>query len=79
MRTTVSKWGNSLALRLPQPIVSGARLSEGQSVELEVREDGLFVRPSRPRYSLDKLLDGFTRSNQQDEAPWGEARGDEVW
>ena len=32
----VSKWGNSLALRLPSPIVEALDLKEGDEIEVEV-------------------------------------------
>jgi antitoxin MazE len=32
----VAKWGNSLAVRLPQPVVEALDLREGDSVEIEV-------------------------------------------
>jgi antitoxin MazE len=46
----VAKWGNSLAVRLPQSVVEVLRLKEGDSVEIEVAEPRAFriVRtPSR--------------------------------
>jgi antitoxin MazE len=32
----VAKWGNSLAIRLPQPVVEALGLKEGDSVEVQV-------------------------------------------
>lgn len=32
----VAKWGNSLAIRLPQPVVEALELKEGDSVEVHV-------------------------------------------
>lgn len=32
----VSKWGNSLAIRLPAAIVDGLSLSEGDEIEVEI-------------------------------------------
>jgi antitoxin MazE len=32
----VSKWGNSLAIRLPQSVVEALRLKEGDSIEVHV-------------------------------------------
>jgi hypothetical protein len=34
--TTVSKWGNSLAVRIPQAIAKEARLSEGDCLLLDL-------------------------------------------
>jgi antitoxin MazE len=32
----VAKWGNSLAVRLPQPVVEALGLKEGDSIEIHV-------------------------------------------
>ena len=40
MQTMISKWGNSLALRLPRLVAEQARLVEGTTVDLEV-DDGI--------------------------------------
>ncbi len=36
MIVKVAKWGNSLAVRLPQSVVEALRLKEGDSVEIQV-------------------------------------------
>jgi antitoxin MazE len=38
----VAKWGNSLAVRLPQSVVEVLRLKEGDSIEIEVTETRAF-------------------------------------
>jgi antitoxin MazE len=39
----VAKWGNSLAVRLPQSVVEVLRLKEGDSIEIEVAQARSFV------------------------------------
>lgn len=46
----VSKWGNSLAVRLPGPLVEALNLKEGDEVQLhiaEVDEFGVSKRPTQ--------------------------------
>jgi len=38
----VSKWGNSLAIRLPAAVVEALRLKEGDEVEVHVADDRAF-------------------------------------
>jgi antitoxin MazE len=46
--TTVSKWGNSLAVRIPQAIAKQASLSAGDCVALALDSDGgIVLRPTR--------------------------------
>ncbi|MEN5147205.1 AbrB/MazE/SpoVT family DNA-binding domain-containing protein [Brevundimonas diminuta] len=78
MRTaTVSKWGNSLALRLPQHLAESVRLTEGQTVELAVEDEALVIRPTRKKLKLADLLEGYER--RTGEVDWGQPKGDEVW
>jgi len=79
MQTTVSKWGNSLALRLPRHIAEGVKLTEGQTVEFEIADESLIVRPARKRFKLADLLEGYKKSKQHQEVDWGKPEGDEVW
>ena len=78
MQTTVSKWGNSLALRLPRHIAEGVNLTEGQAVEFEIADESLIVRPTRKRFKLADLLAGYKRDTAS-ETDWGAPQGDEAW
>ena len=78
MQGQVTKWGNSLALRLPKSIAADVRLHEGSQVDMRVEGASLVVRPSRPKYKLKDLLvhETPTRSEEFD---WGKAQGEEEW
>lgn len=79
MQLSIAKWGNSLALRLPRHVVSGANLAEGTPVEIFVRDGNLVVTPVRKKYKLSELLAQMTLEHKSDETNWGEQQGDEVW
>ena len=38
----VSKWGNSLAIRIPAPVVEALELKEGDEVEIRIANDRTF-------------------------------------
>ena len=77
-RTTISWWGNSLAIRIPQAVAKEARLNEGDSLALAVESDGRIVLGSeRRKYDLSELVSGITRKNRHTETDWGEPRGEE--
>jgi antitoxin MazE len=78
--STVSKWGNSLGLRIPQDAVDRLELRAGDAVTLEVNNDSITIRPTRrsKRWTLDKLLDGV-KQKKIGEWPWGKPVGREVW
>ena len=78
-RVQVSKWGNSLGLRLPKPIAREAEVGDGDVVDVSVNDGVIIVRPTRPTYSLDELVDRITPRNRHRETDWGEPMGDELW
>jgi antitoxin MazE len=77
--TQVSRWGNSLGLRLPQSVAREARLGEGDTVDVSVENGTIVIRPSRPRYSLDELVRRITPKNRHQESDWGGPFGGEAW
>lgn len=76
MQATVSRWGNSLALRLPRHVLEEVRLVEGATVNVEIDDGAIRVTPSRKRFKLSELLEGEQLSTEVD---WGEPVGEEPW
>jgi antitoxin MazE len=64
MKAQISKWGNSLAIRLPKAVVDGLRMRAGEAVELLIEDRVLVIRPARPHYTLEELVAGITPFNQ---------------
>ncbi|MGA3260614.1 MAG: AbrB/MazE/SpoVT family DNA-binding domain-containing protein [Bryobacteraceae bacterium] len=78
--TTISKWGNSLAVRIPLAIAKQASLGEGDSVALALDGDGgIVLRPTRRRYELSELVAQITPKNRHRETDWGQPQGEESW
>jgi antitoxin MazE len=64
MRAQVSRWGNSLAIRLPRAAAQSLGVQAGEPVELVIKGDRLEIRAARQRYRLAELLDQMTPDNQ---------------
>ncbi len=77
--TKIAKWGNSLGLRLPQSVAIEAQVDEGDTVDVSVKNGAIVIRPSRPTYSLERLVAKITPQNRHNESEWGQAVGDEAW
>jgi antitoxin MazE len=75
----ITRWGRSLAVRIPRALAEQARLAEGAEVELVVEEGCLAIRPRSQAYELDELVAGITPENRHDEIEWGEPQGREAW
>ncbi len=61
--TAVTRWGNSLGVRLPQGVAKSAGLREGSRVDVSFENDAVVMRRAKPRYKLDELLDQITPEN----------------
>lgn len=80
MVATVARWGNSLALRIPQHLAKEIQLTEGVEVDLMVIDGNLVIKPrNRKRYSLDELIAAITPENLHTEVESGIAVGNEAW
>jgi antitoxin MazE len=80
MQTTVQKWGNSLAVRIPKPFVEETHITSGSQIDLTVDNGRIVIVPQvEPKYSLAELLQGVTARNKHSETDTGPAVGQEVW
>jgi len=78
-RTQLVRWGNSLAVRLPKGVVEKARLTEGQSLMIEVAAGGrVTIAKSAPEPTLEALVSRITHQNRHGEVSCGPAVGREV-
>jgi antitoxin MazE len=79
MITSVAKWGNSLALRIPIAFARELGVGPGIQVDLSLTDGALLVRPVEDAhvYDLDVLLSGVTEENQHGEIAAGRAVGNE--
>ena len=78
--TQISKWGNSLAVRIPLILAREARLAEGDRLTLDLATDGSIVlRPARRKYELRQLVSRINTKNRHAETDWGPPSGRESW
>jgi antitoxin MazE len=76
--TTVLKWGNSLAVRLPRGVSKKAGIGVGDRLAVTANEDGSIVlRSTRKLYELSDLVSRITPKNRHGETDWGKAKGEE--
>jgi antitoxin MazE len=76
----VTKWGNSLGVRIPSILAKQIELTEGMQVGISVVDGKLVIQPEhRRKYTLDELLDGMTPENCHLEVGMGEPVGNEIW
>ena len=80
MRSTVKKWGNSAAVRIPSSVMQATRLDLDEVVDVREEAGRIVIEPVRQKtYDLRRLLEGITPKNQHEAVDFGPAMGKEVW
>ena len=76
--TRISKWGSSLAVRIPKAIAEEWGVKEGTAIELSRDDQGIRLR--KRKYNLDEMIASmknavFLHSEIESDGP----RGNEIW
>ena len=80
MQTTVQKWGNSLALRLPKPFTTEINISENSTVNISIENNQIVIKPiKKTPINLDDLIAAITPDNLHSEISTGQPVGNEIW
>jgi antitoxin MazE len=78
--TTIQKWGNSAAMRLPAGLLVQYKLGIGAKVSIRRRKDVFEIVPDVDRVpTIAELTARITSDNKHDVVDWGAAVGNEVW
>ena len=81
MNTKIQKWGNSLAIRIPQSFAKSVELNEGNEVSLKLVNNKIIVEKEikEKKYSLSSLLSKISKENIHREIDSGLSVGKEIW
>ncbi len=76
-KSHISRWGTSLAIRIPKPIAEQWGVQEGSVIEIESNGDEVVLR--KKKYDLAEMLAQVTPQSLHAEEDWGPAQGREEW
>ena len=80
METTIRKWGNSLAVRVPRSIAQKLALKAGSAVAMRQEKRTIIIQVApKTRKSIKELIAMISPENIHEEVDWGEPVGKEVW
>jgi antitoxin MazE len=79
MTTLVSKWGNSLGIRISKAIAAAVKVGDGDEVDVRVQNGAIVIRPAVRRYTIEELVEGITPKNRHVDLDWRTPNGTEVW
>lgn len=69
--TTVQKWGNSLAVRIPSIIAERIAIHQGSEIEFDVQDNVVTIIPKKKKPTLEELLSKVTPENRHNEIDFG--------
>ena len=76
MRIRLTKWGNSLGIRLPKIFAMDMGMHPGDDVRIEVRGQSLILSKEE---SLEHMLMSITPQSLHEETETGNILGKEIW
>lgn len=80
MKTTVKKWGNSAAVRIPASVMEAMHLTLDDVMDVREETGRIVIEPVRQKaYDLGELLRGITSKNRHQAVDFGPPAGKEVW
>ena len=76
----LTKWGNSLGIRIPKNVIEQIKLQEGDELDISTEANKLILTPKiKKKYSLEELLEGMGEEHLHSEIDWGNPEGAELW
>lgn len=82
---TLSKWGNSLSIRMPKKVLDIFKLTNDDKVSYQVKDNKIILTPEKKESPLKKMFEGFDteayfkNAPQNKEVNWGHPQGKELF
>ncbi len=82
---TLSRWGNSLSVRIPKKILNSFGLTNNDKLSYKVEKSQIILTPEKKESPLRKMFDGFDaktyfqNESKNKEVDWGEPQGKEIF
>ncbi|MGX1266657.1 antitoxin MazE [Rossellomorea marisflavi] len=79
MTATVQKWGNSLAVRIPNQFAKNLGVRHGSEIELQLLDEELVLKPVKTKPTLADLLEKAKgKTNPHMDYDFGKPEGKEL-
>ena len=82
MTTKVQKWGNSLAVRIPDDVVQEAGFVTGKEVTVKNVRNTVVITPviaRKKKQTLEELVARIKPHQLHEAIDWGKPMGKEIW
>lgn len=80
IHSSVKRWGNSPAVRIPATLMQALNLNIDDEVKIDLVDGKLIIEPVRkePVFTLAELVNDITPENLHENIDWGEPKDKEV-
>jgi len=82
MITTLSKWGNSQAVRLPKIVIDSLDFNENDKLEIITTNDSIILKKAKPKIkskTIEERFEGFKGEYEPIDVDFGKPQGGEIW
>lgn len=79
MKSKLSNWGNSLAVRLPRSILNALNLKKDDKVIIKQHNNQIIITPAKKTYNLADMIKNIDSDNIHTEIETGDSVGNELW
>ena len=80
MEAKLTKWGNSLGIRIPSSLLKDLKLKPNDKVVLLQEEDYIIIKKSKnSKISLEEKFKQYHGNNLSKDFVWDEPQGKEIW
>lgn len=79
MTTTIEKWKNHLAIKIPKELLAALRWHEGAELNICVQDGKLILESSKCGKTIGELFKDYEGDYAPKEIDWGQPTGDELW
>jgi len=81
MQTRLRRIGNSTGLILPTGVLKTLKLKQGDSIDIETKNDVILIKKDKPRYTLEELIAKCDPDAPPVTHEWDNVKpvGNEVW
>ena len=77
MLTTLQKWGNSRAIRIPKALIDEAKIKENDQVEIKVVSGNIVIEPVKKHRTLKERIQEYSGDYKGSEWDTGNSVGNE--
>lgn len=79
MLVAISKWGNSLGLRIPKGVAEDINLQDGMAVDVRAVDGAIVIKPAPQKVTIETLMQNYRPEHRHQDVDLGAPVGKEVW